>query len=97
MVTVATPNFPLKEFQDWVLSTLGPDRYKEFLDVSSAFRRLTECAVNDGAATITPTGVEWNTIELLQEYLDNRWPEELRRPKYYWAQTKRDWLKSRVA
>ena len=72
MVTVNTSDFPSKEFQEWVLSTLGPDRYKEFLDVSSAFHRLTECAVNDGAATMTPNGLEWNTVELLQEYFDNQ-------------------------
>ena len=96
MAVVINSDFPREEFHDWVLSTLGPDRYKELLDVSFASRQLIECAVNDGAATITPTGVEWQTVELLQEYLDNRWPEELRRPKYYWAQTKRDWLKSRV-
>ena len=93
-VNTAPAPFPRQQFINWVRPNLGEARYQEFLEIEFTFQKLVNRAVDAGHAAKGSNGIEWQTMALMQEYLDNQWPEELRRQKYYWAQTKRDWLKT---
>ena len=84
--------FDRRDFIQWIQTTLGEVQYQEFLEIQYTFQKLITQAVAAGHATRIDDGIEWNTIEIMQEYLDHQWPKELLSAKIYWAKTKQEWI-----